>query len=46
MSKDLEVAVGGMTCTACANRVEKQLNKIPGVQAYVDFATETAHVSS
>ncbi len=46
MSKDLEVAVGGMTCTACANRVEKQLNKIPGVKAYVDFATETAHVSS
>lgn len=48
MSKtfDVEVAVGGMTCTACANRVEKQLNKIPGVKAYVDFATETAHVSS
>lgn len=48
MSKtfEVEVAVGGMTCTACANRVEKQLNKIPGVKAYVDFATETAHVNS
>ena len=48
MSKtfEVEVAIGGMTCTACANRVEKQLNKIPGVKAYVDFATETAHVNS
>jgi Cu+-exporting ATPase len=35
-----------MTCTACARRVEKTLNKIEGVSAYVDFATETAHVSS
>ena len=33
-----------MTCTACARRVEKSLNKVPGVSAYVDFATETAHV--
>lgn len=48
MSKtfEVEVAVGGMTCTACANRVEKQLNKIPGVKAYVDFASETAHINS
>ena len=48
MSKtfEAEVAIGGMTCTACANRVEKQLNKIPGIQAYVDFATETAHLNS
>lgn len=43
---EIEVAVGGMTCTACANRVEKQLNKLPGIQAYVDFATETAHINS
>jgi Cu+-exporting ATPase len=35
-----------MTCTACARRVEKTLNKIEGVSAYVDFATETAHVST
>jgi P-type Cu+ transporter len=45
-SFETEVAIGGMTCTACANRVEKQLNKIPGVKAYVDFATETAHLNS
>ncbi|MBM3691322.1 MAG: cation-translocating P-type ATPase [Actinobacteria bacterium] len=43
---EIEVAVGGMTCTACANRVEKQLNKIPGIKAYVDFATEIAHINS
>jgi Cu+-exporting ATPase len=35
-----------MTCTACARRVEKTLNKVPGVNAYVDFASETAHVTS
>ena len=35
-----------MTCTACARRVEKNLNKVTGVSAYVDFASETAHVSS
>jgi Cu+-exporting ATPase len=35
-----------MTCTACARRVEKNLNKVEGVKAYVDFATETAHISS
>jgi Cu+-exporting ATPase len=35
-----------MTCTACARRVEKNLNKVTGVSAYVDFASETAHVNS
>ncbi len=35
-----------MTCTACARRVEKNLNKVTGVNAYVDFATETAHITS
>lgn len=39
---DLEIE--GMTCTACARRVEKALNKVDGVTAFVDFATETAHV--
>ena len=42
----LEVEIEGMTCTACARRVEKNLNKIEGVSAYVDFATEKAHVQS
>lgn len=43
---DLELEIEGMTCTACARRVEKGLNKLPGVTAYVDFATEKAHISA
>lgn len=35
-----------MTCTACARRVEKNLNKVAGVSAYVDFASEKAHVTA
>ncbi len=42
----LEVEIEGMTCTACARRVEKNLNKLEGVSAYVDFATEKAHLQS
>ncbi|MFA4968045.1 MAG: heavy metal translocating P-type ATPase [Sulfuritalea sp.] len=40
----LELAIGGMTCAACAARIEKQLNKLPGVEATVNFASEKAHV--
>ena len=40
----IEVEIEGMTCTACARRVEKNLNKLDGVTAYVDFATEKAHL--
>jgi len=36
--------IRGMTCAACANRIEKTLNKIPHVQATVNLATETAMV--
>nr|WP_272945309.1 heavy metal translocating P-type ATPase [Paenibacillus gorillae] len=37
--------ISGMTCAACANRIEKGLNKLPGVtKATVNFAMETAHV--
>ncbi|TNJ64080.1 copper-translocating P-type ATPase [Paenibacillus hemerocallicola] len=37
--------IGGMTCAACANRIEKGLNKMPGVsKASVNLALETAHV--
>ena len=43
-NQTLDLEIEGMTCTACARRVEKSLNKVPGVTAYVDFATETAHV--
>lgn len=39
---DLEVI--GMTCSSCANRIERKLNKMPGVTASVNYATEAAHV--
>ncbi|TAM81268.1 MAG: copper-translocating P-type ATPase [Jatrophihabitans sp.] len=40
----IELAVGGMTCSSCAARVEKKLNRLDGVSATVNFATETATV--
>ncbi|WP_298832440.1 heavy metal translocating P-type ATPase [uncultured Planococcus sp.] len=44
-TKQTEVAITGMTCAACANRVEKGLQKLPGVsEASVNFATEKAAV--
>ncbi|WP_123520537.1 heavy metal translocating P-type ATPase [Frigoribacterium sp. PhB24] len=33
-----------MTCASCANRIERKLNKLPGVEASVNYATEKAHV--
>lgn len=44
LTHDLEI--GGMTCVACANRIEKKLNRLEGVQAVVNFATEKAHVEA
>ena len=44
VAERLELGLTGMTCAACAARVEKVLNKVPGVQAAVNFATETAQV--
>jgi Cu+-exporting ATPase len=41
----VELVIGGMTCASCAARVEKRLNKIEGVSATVNFATEKAAVS-
>ena len=38
----LELNLEGMTCAACAARIEKALNRVPGVEANVNFATETA----
>ena len=43
--RSVELAIGGMTCASCAARVEKRLNKIDGVTATVNLATETARVS-
>ena len=40
----VEFAVGGMTCASCAARIEKKLNRLDGVHASVNFATETATV--
>jgi Cu+-exporting ATPase len=40
----LELAIGGMTCAACAARIERVLNKLPGVEASVNLATERARV--
>ncbi len=39
-----EFAISGMTCAACATRLEKVLNRLPGVEATVNFATEHANV--
>ncbi len=39
------LTVGGMTCVACANRIERKLNRIDGVRATVNFATATATVT-
>ena len=41
----LELPIEGMTCSSCAGRVEKSLNKLEGVEATVNFATERATVS-
>nr|WP_308312260.1 heavy metal translocating P-type ATPase [Streptomyces sp. ICN903] len=42
---EVELAIGGMTCASCAARVEKKLNRMDGVTATVNFATEKARVS-
>nr|MDT0660754.1 heavy metal translocating P-type ATPase [Micromonospora sp. DSM 115978] len=38
----IELAIGGMTCASCASRVERKLNRMPGVSATVNYATEKA----
>jgi Cu+-exporting ATPase len=42
----VEYTIGGMTCASCAARIEKKLNRLPGVQASVNYATGTAVVSA
>ncbi len=44
-STDVELAITGMTCASCANRIERKLNKLDGVTATVNYATEKAKVS-
>jgi P-type Cu+ transporter len=41
----IELEIGGMTCASCAARVEKKLNKLEGVDANVNYATELASVA-
>src|SRR5664279_1173879 len=40
----VELGLTGMTCAACAARIEKVVNRMPGAHATVNFATETATV--
>ncbi|MFF7590697.1 heavy metal translocating P-type ATPase [Kitasatospora purpeofusca] len=40
----VELSIGGMTCAACAARIEKKLNRMDGVEATVNYATEKARV--
>lgn len=44
-ANSVELEIGGMTCASCANRIEKTLNKLDGVTAVVNYATEKAKVS-
>ncbi|MGW2567064.1 heavy metal translocating P-type ATPase [Streptomyces sp. NPDC001537] len=44
-ASEVELLIGGMTCASCAARVEKKLNRMDGVTATVNFATEKAKVT-
>src|SRR5689334_13728804 len=44
-TNQIELAIGGMTCASCAARIEKKLNRIDGVSASVNYATEKATVT-
>jgi Cu+-exporting ATPase len=43
-ASSVELAIAGMTCASCANRIERKLNKLEGVTAAVNYATEKAKV--
>ncbi len=43
--RSVELSIGGMTCASCAARIEKKLNKLDGVSASVNYATEKAKVT-
>ncbi|WP_404816438.1 heavy metal translocating P-type ATPase [Streptomyces thermolineatus] len=44
-TSEVELAIGGMTCASCAARIEKKLNRMDGVEATVNYATEKAKVT-
>ncbi|MFE2722494.1 heavy metal translocating P-type ATPase [Kitasatospora sp. NPDC059327] len=43
-STEVELQIGGMTCASCAARIEKKLNRMEGVEATVNYATEKARL--
>lgn len=43
---EVELDITGMTCASCANRIERKLNKVDGVEATVNYATEKARVTA
>src|ERR1700761_5342825 len=45
MDQVIELEIGGMTCAACAARIEKKLNRLDGVSATVNYATEKARAT-
>ncbi len=45
MGSGVELEIGGMTCASCAMRIEKKLNKLEGVVAAVNYATEKAKIT-
>ena len=46
LGPSIELEIGGMTCASCAMRIEKKLNKLDGVTATVNYATEKAQVQA
>lgn len=44
-TREVTLKIGGMTCASCVARVEKKLNRLDGVEAEVNLALETAHVT-
>ena len=44
--QQVDLVIGGMTCSSCAARIQKRLNKLDGVEAAVNFATEQARVTA
>ena len=44
-ARSIDLALEGMTCSSCAVRIERKLNKVPGVTATVNYATERATIS-
>ena len=43
-AREIDLEIGGMTCSSCAARIENKLNRMDGVTATVNYATENAHV--